>query len=205
MNNFNEIVAAEGKAYPQLKDYIDKLKQFKLNSLNSKAYEDMHSAPLLISYIKNGITNDFEQLSSEGPDYTALQGKSKISIPEEHVAMKLTLAKFIEKGVIEECTHTPKAVGTTFLVPKPDGTYWIVFNGKKANAVTLNKSKFTLPTIADALSSDHSWFAKLDLRDAFLHFKLEDKIKDYFAFNYDGKIYRYNVLPFGWSNSPRFC
>ena len=44
----------------------------------------------------------------------------------------------------------------------------------------------------------------LDLKNGFHHIPIHPEYKDYFGFNWNDQFYRWNVLPFGWCNSPYF-
>ena len=43
----------------------------------------------------------------------------------------------------------------------------------------------------------------LDLKDAFLHVPMRDKVKKFLRFKWQGKLYKWQVLPFGLKCSPR--
>ena len=47
------------------------------------------------------------------------------------------------------------------------------------------------------------WCAGIDLKDAFLHIALHESIRKFFRFKWKGKLYEWQVLPFGLKCSPR--
>jgi hypothetical protein len=59
----------------------------------------------------------------------------------------------------------------------------------------------TLPAFSLDLSrGDH--MLSFDIKSGYRHFRLSRKMRDYFAFHYDGGYYRCVALPFGWGRSP---
>jgi hypothetical protein len=46
------------------------------------------------------------------------------------------------------------------------------------------------------------WCAKVDIKNCFLNFPLSEAFSEYFGFCFRDQMYKFNVLPFGWSMSP---
>lgn len=38
-----------------------------------------------------------------------------------------------------------------------------------------------------------------------MHFKLEEEFSKFFGFTFEGRKYKFNVLPFGWTKSPYYA
>ena len=47
------------------------------------------------------------------------------------------------------------------------------------------------------------WWSSIDLKDAYLQVPMHPDFKRYLRFSFDGKCYRFKVLPFGISTAPR--
>jgi hypothetical protein len=53
------------------------------------------------------------------------------------------------------------------------------------------------------LLQHNDYMASIDLSDAFFSIPIHDSCKKFLSFEFDGSQYSYNVLPFGFTSSPR--
>lgn len=69
----------------------------------------------------------------------------------------------------------------------------------------LRSYKFTMLTHAALLwfVRPGDWFTSVDLKDAYIHIPIYAPQRKFLRFAFQGKIYKYIVLPFGLSLSPR--
>jgi len=65
----------------------------------------------------------------------------------------------------------------------------LIFNGKRTNLITQDREKVKMPTIADAVQENWKFFAKVDIKDAYHHFKLKPEMREYFSFCWGEKFY----------------
>ena len=91
----------------------------------------------------------------------------------------------------------------TFIVPKKNGEARIVFDYRKLNAIT-KRLAYSLPSIPNLLRKfrGKKWISTIDIKSGYWHIpiKKEDRPKTAFIFN--GKVYEWNVMPFGPTNAP---
>jgi hypothetical protein len=66
------------------------------------------------------------------------------------------------------------------------------------------KINFPIPTVDFTIQSLHGcqYFSSLDVLSGFWHLDIEESSRKYFAFSTLNNHYQFNVLPFGWVNSP---
>ena len=111
----------------------------------------------------------------------------------------------MRNGWIKEVTHDPsfkaKLISGVFCIPKSDGTPRLIFDGRAMNEYLGNK-KFVLPEPQAPLRQKFNRVAKLDLSNAFMHFKVDKKLQEYQCFSFEDKIYSYTRLTWGTSIAP---
>lgn len=90
-----------------------------------------------------------------------------------------------------------------FLVPKPDGTFRFILNLKSFNKHVLTYH-FKMEDIRTAIKliTRDSYLASVDLKDAYFCLGIHPSSKKYLRFMFDGKLYEFQVLPFGLSSAP---
>lgn len=74
---------------------------------------------------------------------------------------------------------------------------------KKVNDVTI-KDSYSLPLISETVDalSGAKYFSTLDVDQAFWQIGVEEADKEKLAFVFEGKLYEFNVMPFGSMNAP---
>lgn len=70
---------------------------------------------------------------------------------------------------------------------------------------TAKKYKFRMLTACQVIQSIRpvDWGTTVDLKDAYFHIAILPKHRQFLRFAYEGKTYKYRVLPFGLSLAPR--
>lgn len=115
------------------------------------------------------------------------------------------IGALLEKRAVQECIdfHVPGFYSPIFLVPKKTGGRRLIFNLKCLNQC-LDVPHFkmeTLLSVREALRQGH-WSVSIDLQDAYLHVPIHQKYRRLLRFVYKGKVYQFNVLPFGLATAP---
>ena len=91
----------------------------------------------------------------------------------------------------------------TFIVPKKNGEARIVFDYRKLNAIT-KRLAYSLPSIKQLMAKFKGkfWISTIDIKSGYWHIPIrkQDRCKTAFIFN--GKVYEWNVMPFGPTNAP---
>ena len=91
----------------------------------------------------------------------------------------------------------------TFIVPKKNGEARIVFDYRKLNAIT-KRLAYSLPSIQQLMGKfkDKSWISTIDIKSGYWHIPIREADRCKTAFIFNGKVYEWNVMPFGPTNAP---
>ena len=119
--------------------------------------------------------------------------------------MREQVADMLSKGIIRPSSSPWRSPVLLAKRVFPDGkvTYRFCIDLKKVNEVT-TKDSYTLPRIsetADCLSGA-KFFSTLDIDRAFWQVGIAEEDKCKTAFVVDGKLFEFNVMPFGSMNAP---
>ena len=81
----------------------------------------------------------------------------------------------------------------------------LVYNGRPLSSVTKGsaRTQFDDTSLAMRELPQGTYAASVDVQDAFLHWPLNPHVRNFFGMKVDGRFYRWAVLPFGWSHSPK--
>lgn len=110
----------------------------------------------------------------------------------------------LQIGAISECQPCHgQFLSSFFLTPKPNGKMRFILNLKQLNKF-ITTDHFKLEDLRTALKliSQNYFMSTLDLKDAYFLIRIHDVSKKYLRFNFEGKIFQFNVLPFGLSTAP---
>ena len=113
---------------------------------------------------------------------------------------------WLVQGVIKEVPpHVPLACSSIFVVPKRDSDeFRLITNLKNLNPF-LKTTYFHLPTLHSILPyfKKGMWATSIDIKSAYLHWPISARDKPYLCFEYAGRYYQHQALPFGLSVAPR--
>ena len=105
---------------------------------------------------------------------------------------------------VEPCTD--QFISSYFAVPKlrSPGKFRPILNLKKLNK-NIKKYKFRMEGLAQIRDwiQPNSWLCTMDLKDQFLHVKINSRFHKFLRFAWLGKLFQWTVLPFGLKCSPR--
>ena len=124
--------------------------------------------------------------------------------PKEKEEMLRQIEGMISYGQIEECKN-PRYVSPIFCVPKKTGDVRIVFDYRKINEIT-KKHMYPIPKTSGLFEKFRGkrYITSLDLKGGYWHIPIHEDDKHKTAFIFDGKIYQWNVMPFGPTNAPMY-
>ena len=110
------------------------------------------------------------------------------------------ISKMLRYGVIERC-NSPY-VNQMVTVIKRDGNVRLCLDARRINSVTVPDYEGPTP-IQEILArcSNMKYLSTIDLTSSFWQVPLKQQCRNYTAFLYEGKCYRYTVTPFGLSTS----
>lgn len=103
---------------------------------------------------------------------------------EGKLGLKPEIDRLLEKGFLEPCMSP---FNTPILpVKKPDGSYRLVHDFREINMRTLARFPVVANpyTLLSCLGPENWWYSVIDLKDAFWACPLDEKSRDYFAFEW---------------------
>jgi len=124
--------------------------------------------------------------------------------PESKSQITSEVIELLSKAVVGETQVSPKSyLSQIFLVEKKDG------GQKSINLKGLNRFVKTehfkmegFHLLPDLLQS-RDWMIKLDLKDAYLQVPIHPDYQHFLSFQWKGKTYKFQCLPFGLSAAPK--
>ena len=101
-------------------------------------------------------------------------------------------------------SHPEQIVSRVFSVPKNNGGHRLILDLSNTNKF-IQKIHFKMESydIIQSLIEPNDFLASIDLENAFHAVKLHESSRKYTVFQVNNVRYCYNVLPFGFSSSPR--
>ena len=127
------------------------------------------------------------------------------SLTEFHL-LKLEIDKLLQKGAIEqvESLEPRSFVSCLFTVLKSNSQRRPVINLRQLNKHVYNQ-KFRMESLGNirSLLKPGGFMIKIDLQDAYMSVPVAPKSRSLLVFIFDGKIYRFKVMPFGLNSAPR--
>lgn len=110
--------------------------------------------------------------------------------------------RFAKLGVMSELPARPDFCSNAFCVPK--GASWrLVINLSHVNKFNrAYKCRFETLKFLQRYDLKGAFALKADMADAFYQVPMHAQSVKYFCFDFAGRYYQINCLPFGWNNSP---
>jgi hypothetical protein len=124
---------------------------------------------------------------------------------KEKLAIDAEISLLLDKGAIvavDPCAG--QFISNIFVRPKPNGSLRVILNLKKLNEFVVYEHfknehlEFILPLIRE-----NSYFASIDLKDAYFLIPVDDEFKKFFRFLWNGQVFEYQCMCFGFSSAPR--
>jgi hypothetical protein len=118
--------------------------------------------------------------------------------------LEAEIKELLAKGAIVETTGDQLAwYSLVFLVPKKNGSWRPVFDLSQLNR-HLVIPKFRMESAITIMKSlaKGDWVVSVDIKDAYLHVPIHPQYQRYLHLAYQGKVYKFTVLPFGVATAP---
>lgn len=118
--------------------------------------------------------------------------------------MREAISDLVHKGAVEKCSPVKNQfLSSYFLRPKPDGSHRFILNLKPFNK-RLSPPHFKMEDLRSAvqLLSPSAYMACIDLKDAYFAVPVDKSSRKYFRFSFEGTLYQFTCLPFGFCFSP---
>ena len=122
----------------------------------------------------------------------------------QEIAVSPFIPDWLNRGIIREITcPQPLFFSRMFSVPKKNGKVRPIIDLSALNKM-LRVPSFKMETIKKVVQNvlGSLWGASVDITDAYLHVPIHWDFHKFFAFVLGGKIYVFQVLPFGLSPAP---
>ncbi|RMC09600.1 hypothetical protein DUI87_13386 [Hirundo rustica rustica] len=128
--------------------------------------------------------------------------------PEGKNGLKPEIERLLSKGLLESCMSP---FNTPILpIKKADGSYRLVHDLREINKRTVARFPVVANpyTLLSRLGPEKQYYSVIDLKDAFWACPLDEKSRDYFAFEWEDPVthrrqqLRWTVLPQGFTESP---
>ncbi len=161
------------------------------------------ASPTLLAWLKHGVPVEFR---GPPPPFRYVASKP-LSAPEARF-WEQERERLLQLGAISEVDKSEiKLFSKVHFVPKPHSDKLrLVINLRPLNLTNVqHKTRYeTLRSLSRAPNLPGSFAVKFDLQDAYLHIPIRACDRPYFGFELGGRCFVWNVLPFGWTNSPYF-
>ena len=123
----------------------------------------------------------------------------------EELIIAAEIKKLLEKGVINEATHSANEyISTVFTRPQKDGSHRLILSLKNLNQfVTYQHFKMeSLQSAVHLIQKDY-WMAVLDLKDAYYSVPINPQHRKYLRFEFEDTLYEFTCLPNGLPSAPK--
>ena len=183
------------------------------------AWEELTSDKLVLQTIISGYRIEFTGSVRLTKAAMSTQIPKKLS---QRLALEEGLGKMLRKKAILRLNPSslgPGLFSSPFLVEKRSGGWRPILNLRRLNEAVI-PPKFKMDTLhsvmntlggyiklaRDAFSAgveaSGPWAVSLDLQDAYFHVAINPRDTKFLCFAYDGEIFEFQVLPFGFSTAP---
>lgn len=166
---------------------------------NLAAWRQLTQDQNLLNTIEKGLRLEFHSPPPRRSHSPVFSGT-----PEQKQHLLSQLQQWLEEGVIEPTTSTPKLLSLLFPVPKPGPKRfrWVLDLRKLNQSLKPRRFKMTGVYYARHLLQRRDWLTSIDLSDAFLHVPLSRRSMRYLAFRALDKTYWFRAMIFGLSPAP---
>lgn len=167
---------------------------------NLNNWEKIGAPTTVLEWLREGVPIKFVSK----PNHTVLHNPKFSDLHRTFIRGELK--RLLEKGAIERCIKKPMFVSPINVVPKKNKKYRLITNLKLLNDHIEKKSfrNEDIRTTIELVESNDD-MVSLDLKDCFYHLPVHTMFRDYLGIFFEGKFYRWRVLPFGLCLSPYFC
>ena len=122
----------------------------------------------------------------------------------EYQAYADAVRELLKKGAIARCIpEKGQFLSSYFLRQKPNGKKRFILNLKSLNKF-IDAPHIKIEDVKTALKlmAKDCFMASMDLKDAYFLIPIHQKYKKFLKFVFNGKLYEFNVVPFGISSAP---
>ncbi|XP_042663842.1 uncharacterized protein LOC122154884 [Tyto alba] len=140
------------------------------------------------------------------PAATKLVTMKQYRIPGGHEEISQTIKDLLDAGVLKPVTTAWN--NPVWPVKKSDGSWRMTVDFRELNKHTPPLTAAvpdTITLIEKVQKHSGTWYAVIDLANAFFTIPIAEEHWDQFAFTWQGRQYTFTRLPQGWLHSPTIC
>lgn len=128
--------------------------------------------------------------------------RRRVLTPIQQMQAREQVITWLGNKVIEPISFPP-LINNLVLVAKKDGRIRVCVDCTPANLVT-ESLEWPLPRLQDVRyrTKGATWFARIDLRDAFFRISIHERYRHLTAFEVAGQAYQFRKMPFGLKTAP---
>lgn len=158
-------------------------------------------------WVTSTMTRGYRIQFMRKPPLTRIPTFTSVTDPQHARVLREELSSLLEKRAIREVSWDHPRTGfysRYFLVPKKDGGLRPILDLRGLNRYLrqLPCKMLTVPRVRQVVNSG-DWFATIDLKDAYFQIPIWKGHWKFLRFGFEGRIYEFQVLPFGIALAPR--
>ena len=157
------------------------------------------------NFILRIISEGYKIQFVENPSLPAQEFNSNKN-RNSHPAIQEQVQKFLASGAISNISFSSDLIlSRVFTVKKSNGKDRMIIDLSNLNK-QISKVSFKMESHSKLIEliENNDFMASIDLADAFFHISLHPSHRKFVAFEWEGKFYHFNVLPFGLTSSTIF-
>jgi hypothetical protein len=133
------------------------------------------------------------------------QGECSPKSPQEQDALLHEHVDLLAKGAVEVAS-SPHCILTQFCIQKKGSSAMRPILNMKVLSPFIDSPHFKMEGVKAMkdIIRHNDWLCRIDLKDAYLHVKLHELDRKYVQYRFQGVVYQWKVLPFGYRYAPRF-
>jgi len=161
-------------------------------------WKDIGASPVVLKWIEEGYD---VPLRERPPTWCEPNGKG---VMEHEAFLREHIPELLHKGVISEVSERPWGVSAINVVPKSNGKFRLVWDGRFLNDHLRDMGSFRMETLARMrnMFEREDWLLSMDLSSGYHHLEIRPEDRTLLGFSLFGRWFQFNALPFGLKTAP---
>lgn len=167
---------------------------------HQKAWESLPTVtPWHLDIVRHGLPLPFHSIPRSGMRFPNRSGMAE----EDCAFVRSEIDRLLALKAISQVFTPPAVISPLGVAPKKNGKKRLVINLRWLNT-HLDCPSFKLEGIDKVaeLASSGDYMVTGDLKDGYFHVAILPEHRTYLGFEWEGRLFHYNVLPFGLSFAP---
>ena len=112
------------------------------------------------------------------------------------------IRELLSLGAVSVVSHS-QYVSRARLEPKRTGGFRLIVDLRHINTHLQQRScKYETLQVLEQLAQAGDWMFSFDLKNGYYHVPIHESYRKFLTFSFEGRLYQFNVLPFGLSTAP---